>query len=81
MKIELSEHFTYNKLIKFTIPTIIMVIFTSIYGIVDGIFVSNFVGSNAFAGVNLIMPVLMIVGTLGFMIGSGGSALISKTIG
>lgn len=81
MKIELSEHFTYSKLIRFTIPTIIMVIFTSIYGIVDGIFVSNFVGSDAFAGVNLIIPALMIVGTLGFMIGSGGSALISKTIG
>lgn len=81
MKIQLSEHFTYKKLIKFTIPTIIMMIFTSIYGIVDGIFVSNFVGSNAFAAVNLIMPALMILGTIGFMIGTGGSALVSKTIG
>lgn len=81
MNIQLSEHFTYKKLIKFTIPTIIMMIFTSIYGIVDGIFVSNFVGSNAFAAVNLIMPALMIVGTIGFMIGTGGSALVSKTIG
>ena len=67
MKIQLSEHFTYKKLIRFTIPTIIMMIFTSIYGVVDGIFVSNFVGSNAFAAVNLIMPALMIVGSIGFM--------------
>ena len=81
MKIELSEHFTYKKLIKFTIPTIIMMIFTSIYGVVDGIFVSNFVGSDSFAAVNLIMPALMIFGTIGFMIGTGGSALVSKTIG
>ncbi len=81
MKIQLSEHFTYKKLIKFTIPTIIMMIFTSIYGIVDGIFVSNIVGSDAFAAINLIMPALMIIGSVGFMIGTGGSALISKTIG
>ena len=81
MKIELSEHFTYEKLIKFTIPTIIMMIFTSIYGVVDGIFVSNIVGSDSFAAVNLIMPALMIFGSIGFMIGVGGSALVSKTIG
>lgn len=81
MQIQLSEHFTYKKLIKFTIPTIIMMIFTSIYGVVDGIFVSNCVGSEAFAAVNLIMPALMILGTIGFMIGTGGSALVSKTIG
>lgn len=81
MKIQLSEHFTYKKLIKFTIPTIIMMIFTSIYGVVDGIFVSNCVGSDAFASVNLIMPAIMILGSIGFMIGTGGSALISKTIG
>ncbi len=81
MKIQLSEHFTYKKLIQFTIPTIIMMIFTSIYGVVDGIFVSNCVGSDAFAAVNLIMPALMIIGTVGFMFGTGGSALISKTIG
>jgi len=71
MKIQLSEHFTYKKLIKFTIPTIIMMLFTSIYGIVDGIFISNCVGSEAFAAVNLIMPVLMILGAIGFMIGTG----------
>ena len=81
MNIQLSEHFTYKKLIRFTIPTIIMMIFTSIYGVVDGIFVSNFVGSDSFAAVNLIMPALMILGTIGFMIGTGGSALVSKTIG
>lgn len=81
MKIQLSEHFTYRKLIKFTVPTIIMMIFTSIYGIVDGIFVSNCVGSDAFAAVNLIMPALMILGTIGFMIGTGGSALVSKILG
>lgn len=81
MKIQLSEHFTYRKLIKFTIPTIIMMIFTSIYGIVDGIFVSNCVGADAFAAVNLIMPALMILGTIGFMIGTGGSALVSKILG
>lgn len=79
--IGLSEHFTYKKLILFTLPTITMMIFTSVYGVVDGIFVSNIVGSNAFAGVNLIMPVLMMLSCIGFMIGTGGSALISKTIG
>lgn len=81
MNIQLSEHFTYKKLIKFTIPTIIMMIFTSIYGLVDGLFISNCVGSDSFAAVNLIMPVLMILGTIGFMFGTGGSALVSKTIG
>ena len=81
MKIQLSEHFTYKKLIKFTMPTIIMMIFTSLYGVVDGIFVSNIIGSDAFAAINLIWPFIMILGSLGFMIGTGGSALVSKTIG
>lgn len=81
MEIQLSEHFTYKKLIKFTLPTIIMMIFTSIYGVVDGLFVSNVVGSNAFASINLIMPAIMILGTVGFMIGTGGSAIVSKTLG
>lgn len=81
MNIQLSEHFNYKKLIRFTIPTIMMMIFTSIYGVVDGLFVSNVVGSNAFASVNLIMPAIMIVGTIGFMFGTGGSAIISKTLG
>ena len=81
MNIQLSEHFTYGKLIKFTLPTIVMMIFTSLYGIVDGIFVSNCVGSEPFAALNLIWPVIMIFGSVGFMIGTGGSALVSKTIG
>lgn len=81
MKIQLSEHFTYKKLIKFTLPTIAMMIFSSIYGIVDGLFVSNCVGSDAFAAVNLIMPILMILGAIGFMFGTGGSALVAKTLG
>lgn len=79
--IQLLEHFSYKKLIRFTIPTISMMIFTSIYGVVDGLFVSNVVGSEAFAGVNLIMPALMMLGSVGFMVGTGGSALVSKTIG
>lgn len=79
--IQLSEHFSYIKLMRFTIPTITMMIFTSIYGVVDGLFVSNIVGSEAFAGVNLIMPALMMLGSVGFMVGTGGSALVSKTIG
>lgn len=79
--IQLSEHFSYIKLMRFTIPTIAMMIFTSIYGVVDGLFVSNIVGSEAFAGVNLIMPALMMLGSVGFMAGTGGSALVSKTIG
>ncbi len=81
MKIQLSEHFTYSKLLRFTMPTIAMMIFTSIYGVVDGIFVSNFVGKTSFAAVNLIMPFLMILGTIGFMLGTGGSAIVSKTLG
>lgn len=79
--IQLFEHFSYKKLIRFTIPTIAMMIFTSIYGVVDGLFVSNVAGSDAFAGVNLIMPAVMMLGSVGFMIGTGGSALVSKTIG
>ena len=81
MKIQLSEHFTYGKLVRFCLPTIAMMIFTSVYGIVDGFFVSNYVGKTAFAGVNLIWPFLMIIGCFGFMIGTGGSALVSRTMG
>lgn len=81
MKIQLSDHFTYGKLLRFTLPSIIMMIFTSIYGVVDGIFVSNFAGKTSFAAINLIMPYLMILGTIGFMVGTGGTALISKTLG
>ena len=81
MNIQLSDHFTYKKLFRFTLPSIVMMIFTSIYGVVDGYFVSNFVGKTPFAAVNFIMPFLMILGALGFMFGTGGSALISKTMG
>lgn len=81
MKIQLSEHFTYKKLLRFTVPSITMMIFTSIYGVVDGFFVSNFVGKIPFAAVNFIMPFLQILGTIGFMFGTGGSALIAKTLG
>lgn len=81
MKIKLSDHFTYKKLIRFVLPSVIMMIFTSIYGVVDGLFVSNFVGKTAFAAINLIMPFLMGLSALGFMIGTGGSAIIAKTLG
>ena len=67
MKISLSEHFSYKKLLRFTLPSVAMMIFTSIYGVVDGLFVSNIVGEDAFTAVNFIMPVLMIFGTVGFM--------------
>ncbi len=79
--IQLSDHFSYRKLLRFTLPSIAMMVFTSIYGVVDGFFVSNFAGKTPFAAVNFIMPFLMILGTLGFMFGTGGSALISKTMG
>ena len=81
MKIQLSDHFSYKKLIRFTLPSIGMMIFMSIYGVVDGFFVSNFAGKTPFAAVNLIMPFLMILSTAGFMFGTGGSALVAKTFG
>ena len=81
MDIKLSDHFSHKKLLKFTLPSIIMMIFVSIYSVVDGYFVSNFVGKEAFTAVNLIIPVLMILASFGFMIGAGGSALIAKTRG
>ena len=81
MTIQLSAHFTFPRLLRFTLPSIAMMIFTSIYGVVDGIFVSNFAGKTAFAAVNLIMPYVMVFGTLGFMVGTGGTALISMTMG
>ena len=81
MRIQLSEHFTYKKLLRFVFPSIVMMVFTSIYGVVDGFFVSNFVNKTAFTAVNLIMPYLMIFGALGFMVGTGGSAYISKLLG
>ena len=81
MHISLSDHFNYRRLLRFTLPSIIMMIFTSVYGVVDGLFVSNFVGKTPFAAINLIWPFLMILGCGGFMIGTGGSALVSKTMG
>ncbi len=80
-EIQLSDHFTYSKLFKFTLPSIATMIFTSIYSVVDGFFISNYAGKTAFASVNYIMPVLMILGTVGFMVGTGGSALVGKTLG
>lgn len=81
MEIKLSDHFTYKRLLRFVLPSIVMMIFTSIYGVVDGLFVSNYVGKTEFAAVNFIMPLLMILSTIGFMIGAGGSALVAKTLG
>ncbi len=81
MAIQLSDHFTYKKLLRFTFPSIIMLVFTSIYGVVDGLIDSNFVGKTPFAAINLVMPFLMVMGGFGFMIGTGGSALVAKTLG
>lgn len=81
MKIQLSDHFSYGKLLKFTLPSIVMMVFTSIYGVADGLFVSNFVGKAAFSAINLILPYTMMFGTLGIMVGTGGAALVSMTLG
>ncbi len=80
-KIQLSDHFTYSRLLRFVFPSIVMMVFTSIYAVVDGLFVSNYVGKTAFAAINLIMPLLMGISALGFMIGTGGSAIVGKTLG
>jgi len=80
MKIQLSEHFNYKKLLTFTAPTIIMMLFNSIYWVVDGFFVSNYVWKDAFTAVNLTFPVIMVIASIGFMIWNGWSALISKTL-
>jgi len=81
LPIRLSDHFTYKRILRFTLPSVLMMIFTSIYGVVDGLFVSNFVGKTPFAAINLIMPFLMVLGTLGFMVGAGGNAVVSKAMG
>ena len=81
MRIQLSDHFTYKRLLRFVMPSVMMIICTSVYGIVDGFFVSNYVGKTPFAAINLIMPLLVGLGTIGFMIGAGGSAIVSKTMG
>lgn len=81
MHIRLSDHFDYSRLLRFTLPSVIMMVFTSVYGVVDGLFVSNFVGKTSFAALNFIFPFIMVLGTLGFMFGAGGSALVGKTLG
>jgi len=81
MRIQLSDHFTYRKLLRFTVPSVAMMIFTSVYGVVDGFFVSNFAGKTPFSAVNLIMPFLMITATVGFMFGTGGTAIVAKAFG
>ncbi len=81
MSISLSDRFTYRKLLRFVMPSVIMMVFTSVYGVVDGFFVSNFAGKTAFAAINLIMPFIMILGGMGFMVGTGGTALVAKLFG
>ncbi|MBQ2662029.1 MAG: MATE family efflux transporter [Clostridia bacterium] len=81
MRIQLSDHFSYSRLLRFTLPSIIMMVFTSIYGVVDGIFVSNYTGTTSFAAVNIIWPFLQGLSAVGFMIGTGGSALVAKLLG
>lgn len=80
-RIQLSDHFTYGRLIRFTLPSIGMMIFMSIYGVVDGFFVSNYAGKTPFAAINLIYPLLSIFSTVGFIFGTGGSALVAKAFG
>ena len=81
MKVNLPDHFTYQKLLNFVLPSIVMMVFTSIYGVVDGLFVSNYAGKTAFAAINLVMPFIMVLGGMGFMIGTGGTALVAKVLG
>ena len=80
-RIKLSEHFTYSKLLRFVFPSVAMMVFTSIYGMVDGLFISNYVGTTPFAAINLIWPLIMMVASIGFMIGTGGTAIVAKTFG
>jgi Na+-driven multidrug efflux pump len=81
MQIQLSDHFTYGRLLRFVFPSILTMFFTTIYSIVDAAFVSNFVGKTSFAAVNLVMPVLMLIAAPGVMMGAGGSALVAKFLG
>ena len=80
-KIKLSDHFTYGKLFRFALPSVIMLVFSSIYGVVDGLFISNFAGKTEFSAVNFIMPIFMIIGGIGFMMGAGGTAIVARTLG
>lgn len=81
MAIQISDHFTLGRLARFTAPTCAMMLFTSIYGVIDGLFVSNFVGKESFAALNLVYPLFMMLGALGYMFGTGGTALVAKTMG
>ena len=81
MQIKLSDHFTYGRLLRYTLPTIVMIIFTSLYSVVDGLFVSNLVGDLALSAVNIAFPITMIIGAFGFMLGTGGSAIVARTLG
>ena len=81
MKIKLSDHFTYGRLLRFTLPSVVMMVIASIYSVVDGLFVSNFAGKEALAAVNLVFPLAMALGSIGFMLGTGGAALVAKTMG
>ena len=81
MKIKVSDHFTYGKLLRFTFPSVVMMVFTSLYSVVDGLFVANLVGDLALSAVNIIFPVAMIIGAFGFMLGTGGSAIVARTLG
>ncbi len=81
MRIQLSDHFTYGRLLRFTLPSIVMMVFTSVYSVVDGLFISNFAGKTAFAAINLTAPPFIILGALGFMIGTGGTAVVARTLG
>lgn len=81
MKIKLSDHFTYSRLLRYALPSVIMMIFTSIYSVVDGLFVSNLVGSNALSSINIVMPMVIVVGAFGFMLGTGGGAVVAVKIG
>ena len=80
-RIQLSDHFTYGRLMRFTLPSILIMIFTSVYGVIDGLFISNYAGKTAFAAINLIIPPFIILGALGFMIGTGGTAVVARTLG
>lgn len=81
MQIKLSDHFTYRKLLRFTLSSVVMMVFTSVYSVVDGLFVSNLVGDLALSAVNIMFPLAMIVGAFGFMLGTGGSAIVARTLG
>ena len=81
MQIQLSDHFTYSRLLRFTFPAMVMMVFTSLYGVVDGLFVANYAGKSALAAINFVYPIVNILATFGYMFGTGGSALVAKTLG